>query len=65
VYLYGDWVTGDIYGLRYDGSTVTTGPQKIATLGDFSLSSFGYDENYEVYALHHSGSTMYKIVTLE
>jgi glucose/arabinose dehydrogenase len=53
VYLYGDFCTGRIWGLRrQDGSWAT---QELLTTG-FSLSSFGEDRAGELYALRWQGA---------
>lgn len=57
VYLYGDFGTGKIRGLRYDGSTVTD-QRDLASLA--SLTSFGEDDNHEVYAVSYGGA-LYKV----
>lgn len=60
VYLYGDYVKTTIRGLRYDKASSIISEQKSLTSVS-ELSTFGYDENYEVYVTSLSG-TLYKIV---
>lgn len=60
VYLYGDYVAGYLRGLRYDGANGYTEKRAFnATVGN--LSAFGYDEDYEVYALNRGAGRLYKI----
>ncbi|MBI3897690.1 MAG: PQQ-dependent sugar dehydrogenase [Gammaproteobacteria bacterium] len=73
-YLYGDYVSKRLAGLRYDGHKVTRqqeliGPSltdKIAgKLGITTLpniSSFGQDDELELYVADHSGGRVLKIV---
>ena len=61
VYLYGDYVSSFLRGLRYDGANGTSA-LKAFTPSVNNLSSFGYDENYEVYALNRGGR-LYKIIS--
>jgi len=58
-YIYGDFVSGKIWALGYDGDNVTDNTQ-IAEIGEFSLTAFGTDENDEAY-LSTLGGTIYKI----
>ncbi|HEV2250615.1 MAG TPA: PQQ-dependent sugar dehydrogenase [Candidatus Limnocylindria bacterium] len=60
VYVYGDYCSGRIWGLRYaDGRIV--GPVQIATSG-FAIGSFAQDRAGEVYVLQYAGSGgIYKI----
>lgn len=61
VYLYGDYVSSAVNGIRYSS---TAGVSELRTLSNVtSLSSFGYDENYEVYALDLRAGTLYKVIS--
>jgi len=60
VYLYGDYVADYVRGLRYDGANGTSA-LKVFSPTVNSLSSFGYDESYEVYALNRDSGRLYKI----
>ena len=51
-YVYGDFCTGRVWALRWDGSRVTVPPVEIASTS--SLSSFGEDAAGEVYLLDRS-----------
>ena len=53
-YLYGDWVTGLIWALRYDGQRAT-GNELIARTR-VQVSSFGQDEVGEAYITGYDGS---------
>ena len=58
VYLYGDFVTGTVRGLRFDGNSITD--QR--NLANFpSLASFGEDENHEGYVVNNALGTLFKI----
>ena len=60
VYIYGDYVSSKIRGFRYDNTSSTIIEQKSLTSVS-NLSTFGFDEKYEVYLTNLSG-TLYKIV---
>ncbi|MGE0058162.1 MAG: sorbosone dehydrogenase family protein [Dehalococcoidia bacterium] len=53
-YVYGDYCSGEIWALRYDGSKVTE-QGLIADLGT-QLSSFAQDTNGEIYALGYGSN---------
>ncbi|MBV6479242.1 MAG: hypothetical protein HGGPFJEG_02013 [Ignavibacteria bacterium] len=61
-YIYGDYQTGEIWSLTYDGINPTVN----ALLQDtnFLISTFGEDENNELYVCRYSGSLgrLYKFV---
>lgn len=59
VYLYGDYVAGAIRGLHYDGAGGVLAQRALISVPN--LSSFGYDENYEVYALNREGGILFKV----
>jgi hypothetical protein len=60
VYVYGDYCSGRIWGLRYEGGRVLAQAQ-MATAG-FSISSFAQDRSGEVYVLEYgSAGGIYKI----
>jgi glucose/arabinose dehydrogenase len=60
VYVYGDFGTGRIWGLRYDGSAVIE-QQKLLD-ADRSISAFGEDEQGELYVVDYAGEIL-KIVS--
>ncbi len=73
VYLYADYVTDRVWGLRTDGkrairNTELIGPSSGLTLlkrirgGSLSISSFGEDESREIYATDHKRGRLLKLV---
>jgi glucose/arabinose dehydrogenase len=74
VYLYADYVTRRVWGLRYDGAKVTVNTELASpTLSDKilgklgaselpAISSFGEDEDRELYAADHQGGKILRIV---
>jgi glucose/arabinose dehydrogenase len=56
-YVYGDYMTGEIWALRYDGSAASNVPVEDTVL---SISSFGLDEAGELYIVGHGGK-IYRI----
>ena len=61
VYLYGDYVADSDRGLRYDDVSGYSEARAFRPTVN-NLSSFGYDESYEVYALDRGNGRLYKIV---
>lgn len=61
VYLYGDYVAGTVRGARYDGAGGILVAKDLGAVSN--LSSFGYDENFEVYVLNHGAGVLYKVAT--
>lgn len=53
-YLYGDYCSGNIWALRYDGAT--TSVQRIVSGSGLNISSFGEDRDGEVYIVHLGGT---------
>lgn len=58
--VYGDFLSGTIWALFYDGSSVTENSD-VAEVDPFTLSSFGQDESGELYVCSLDG-VIYKIV---
>jgi glucose/arabinose dehydrogenase len=58
-YVYGDYCSGKVWALRYDGSRVTE--QAEIADGPFTLSSFGFDAQGELYALAYSSGGIFKL----
>lgn len=57
-YIFGDYASGRIWSLQL----VPGGPPIVAQLGRLaSLSTFGQDENGDIYALNHNTGAIYKI----
>lgn len=80
VYLYADYVTGKVWGLRYDGNKVTVNTELInlnsSNLPDImsrlvnklqgaslNISSFGEDQNHELYITDHKDGKIMKIIS--
>jgi hypothetical protein len=53
-YVYGDYCSGKIWALRYDGTRVTE--QRQIADGSLRISSFARDNTGEIYALAHGES---------
>jgi glucose/arabinose dehydrogenase len=53
IYFYGDYCTGFVWGLRYEPDA--TWAQTLFLQVDAQISSFGRDENGEIYLLDHGG----------
>jgi len=57
-YLFGDWCSGRVWSLRYDGTTVTELMERTSELGGpfNGLTSFGEDSEGELYIVQGSGA---------
>jgi glucose/arabinose dehydrogenase len=55
VYLYGDFVTGNIWGLRWDGQKVAAGPRLVVEFKDKQIAIFGQDQDGEAYFATFTG----------
>ena len=53
-YIYGDFGSGNIWALYYNNSKVAK--NKLLLKANISISSFGIDEDYEVYVVDYGGS---------
>jgi glucose/arabinose dehydrogenase len=53
VYLYADFGSGKIWGLRYDGTQLTS--HRLLLDNGLSITSFGEDENRELYLTSYDG----------
>lgn len=60
VYLYADYVTSTLWGLRYDGKSV--GTKKVMMKLPGNPSSFGEDGGHELYVLDHRGGKLLRII---
>jgi len=58
MYIYGDYGSGKIWGLRYDGNSVN-GPYVLVEVSGLNISSFGQDKSGEVYILDIFGGGIY------
>ena len=72
VYLFADYVTQRLWGLRYDGVRVTAHRELIDTafiervlgrlrLGSLQISSFGQDADLELYVAAHQSGRIFRI----
>ncbi len=59
-YIYGDYVTKKIWALRYDGNQVLE--SALLTTCFSTISSFGEDEEKELYVLGYNDGKIYKII---
>ena len=61
-YVYGDYCSGKIWGLRHDGASVTE--QALLLDSDLSISSFGLDLEGTLYVLSRNDG-IYRVVPPE
>ncbi len=59
-YIFGDYVTRRLWGLRYDGRRVRT--HRELAKGRFAVSSFGVDAANELHIADHAGGTIWRVV---
>lgn len=60
-YVYGDYVHGKVWMLRWDNGTLASGPTEITgQIGTSNISSFGYDNRGEIYIVSFGG-TVYRV----
>jgi uncharacterized protein (TIGR03437 family) len=57
-YVYGDYASGRIWGLRREGSLFNN---RLLADTDFAIAAFGEDEAGELYVADHGGGTFYRI----
>lgn len=62
-YIYGDWCSGRVWSLEDNGDGSYT--NTLLTDEDFRISSFGQDENYEIYVVALNFSSPTKIYKFE
>jgi glucose/arabinose dehydrogenase len=58
VYVYADYMSGRVWGLNYDGATVTSNVELFEM--SFTISSFGVDEAGELYLCGYNVGKIYK-----
>lgn len=58
-YIYGDFVTGNIWLLRYENDEIIADSLLVET--NLNISSFGIDENNELYILNFIEGNIYKL----
>jgi len=56
VYIYGDFISGQIWGLRYNGSSLIT--QGLLFSTPRNISAFGLDEQRELYVVDYNGEVL-------
>lgn len=66
-YFFGDWCSGKIWSLKYDGSNVSDFQERTSEMAPDSgsisqISSFAEDSAGELYILDHSDGEIYQIV---
>lgn len=59
VYVYGDYTTGKIWGLRWDGQAITLDAQLASP--PLTISSFGEDKDGELYVCDHQNGRVFRI----
>ncbi len=61
-YIYGDYGSGRIWALRYDANRqkITQNRQLLKT--SLSISSFGEDEQFEIYVADHIGGKIFRLI---
>jgi uncharacterized protein (TIGR03437 family) len=57
-YIYGDYCTGRIWGVRREGGNWVN---RLLLDSDLAISTFGEDEAGEIYAADHGGGAIYRI----
>jgi uncharacterized repeat protein (TIGR03806 family) len=57
-YIYGDWSTGRIWGIKHDGQKVEWHRELVDT--PFNITGFGTDHDRELYVLDHTGGGFYR-----
>ncbi len=58
MYIYGDYGTGRIWGLRYNGTSIS-GPYTLISSSGLNISGFGQDNTGEVYLLDYISGRIY------
>ena len=53
VYVYGDWSTGRVWGVKHDGQKAIWHRELVDT--PFNITGFGTDHNRELYIIDHGG----------
>ena len=62
-YVYGDYATGRIWGLRREGPLFNN--RLLLRPPGTSISTFGEDEDGELYVAHHGGGIVYRIEAVD
>jgi glucose/arabinose dehydrogenase len=53
-YIYGDWSTGRVWGIKHDGKKVISHRELVDT--PFNITGFGTDHSRELYVIDHAGA---------
>lgn len=61
-YIYGDYVSHRIWGLRYNGEKIVAQRELLDT--DLAISSFGQGADYELYVVDHAHGRIMRILPL-
>ena len=61
-YIYGDYLTGQIWALEYDGESEPVNTE--LTTADFRISSFGIDQDGELYVLAINENSIYRLISI-
>jgi uncharacterized repeat protein (TIGR03806 family) len=59
VYIYGDWSTGKVWGIRHDGKTATWHHELVDT--PFNITGFGTDHSGELYIIDQASGGFYRL----
>jgi glucose/arabinose dehydrogenase len=59
VYVYGDWSTGRVWGVRHDGKTTTWHRELVDT--PFNITGFGTDHAGELYIIDQTSGGFYRL----
>lgn len=59
VYVYGDWSTGRVWGIRHDGTKVTWHRELVDT--PFNITGFGTDHAGELYIIDQASGGFYRL----
>src|SRR5262249_61322854 len=59
VYVYGDWSTGRIWGVRHDGRKTTWQRELVDT--PFNITGFGTDHAGELYVIDQASGGFYRL----
>ena len=58
-YVYGDWSTGRVWGIKHDGTNATWHRELVDT--PFNITGFGADHGGELYVINHGGGAFYRL----
>jgi len=61
-YVYGDWSTGRVWGIKHDGTKMVWHKELVDT--PFNITGFGTDHAGELYVIDHSAGAFYRLEPL-